>query len=72
VASGESERVGTIVVRVWVQHGDRLLRARITSRRDLAVDEEVSVPVVGAGTASAVVHDWLTAFERGDDPVTGP
>ena len=64
MAAGESERVGTVVVRVWAQHGDPLLRARIVSRRDLSIDEEVSVAVVGAGQASAIVADWLAAFER--------
>ena len=64
MADGESERVGTLVVRVWIEDGDSRLRARIVSRRDLTVDDEVSLAVVGADFAAVIVTDWLHAFER--------
>jgi hypothetical protein len=49
-----------------------VLRARITARHDVLVKQETSVAVEGADAVTAIVHDWLEAFERGDDPVTGP
>ena len=79
VTEDELERTGVLVVRAWKQVGSLLLRARITGRSDVLVDEETTVTVAGAENASRAVHDWLTAFEEdcsegagesGDAPVT--
>ncbi len=55
------------MVRAWKRVGGKLLRARITGRRDVLADEETSITVAGAENASRAVHDWLVAFEQEAD-----
>ena len=64
------ERTGVLVVRAWKRVGTKLLRARITARRDVLADEETTITVAGAAKASEAVHDWLVAFEQDAD--SGP
>jgi hypothetical protein len=66
----EEELTGVLVVRAWKRVGTKLLRARITGRRDVLADEETSITVAGADRASEAVHDWLAAFEQDAD--SGP
>ena len=63
-AAEERKRTAVLVVSAWTEVGSRLLRARITGRRDVFANEETSVTVAGAETASKVVHDWLVDFEQ--------
>jgi hypothetical protein len=78
VAQNELERTGVLVIRTWKRVGSKLLRARITGRRDVLRGEETSVTVAGAEWASKAVLEWLVAFEQeaddgpesGDVPVT--
>jgi hypothetical protein len=67
----ELERTGVLVVRAWQRVGSKLLRARITGRRNVLDEEETSITVAGADKASQAVHDWLVAFERETDDGAG-
>ena len=59
------EQTGVLVVRVWVE-GDppRRLRGRITRTSDITARDEVSSVVSSAQEIKAVVHTWLSEFER--------
>jgi hypothetical protein len=67
VAQERLERTGVLVVRAWKRVGDKLLRARITGRRDVGADEETTVTIAGAEHASKAVDEWLVAFEQDPD-----
>ena len=67
MAQERLERTGVLVVRAWKRVGDKLLRTRITGRRDVLADEETSVTVAGAENASKAVKEWLVAFEQDPD-----
>jgi hypothetical protein len=61
------ERTGALVVRAWKPAGSQVLRARITARIDVLVDEETCVTVAGAEGVSDALHEWLVAFDHGRD-----
>jgi hypothetical protein len=60
--TGRTERTGVLVVRAWIEEPDDSLRARITGRLDVARADEMSVTVVDADAAVAVVAHWLSEF----------
>ena len=64
VLSGETERVGVLVIRVWMEPADATLVARISGRSDVLVDGDTSMTVTGSEAVGRVVDDWLVAFER--------
>ena len=65
MAGGVADRTGVLVVRVWIENGQALLRARITGRLDVGRDDEMTTVVAGAQAAAAAVGRWLDEFERG-------
>jgi hypothetical protein len=64
VLSDETERVGVLVIRAWVEPADGTLVARLSGRTDVLADDETSVTVTGSDAVGQAVYDWLVAFER--------
>ena len=59
------EQTGVLVVRIWVEgdHPQRL-RGRITRTSDVTARDELSSVVSSVQEIKAVVHTWLSEFER--------
>jgi hypothetical protein len=59
----DTERTGVLVVRAWIEAGERGgLRARITRTLDVSTHEEVSSSAATPAEITRVVVDWLDAF----------
>jgi len=58
------ERVGLLVVRVWLEGKpeERGLRARITHTRDLAEGAEVVTAAATPADVYVAVREWLEAY----------
>lgn len=59
----EPERVGVLVIRVWLEPAGCRLVAKISGRTDVLAEEETSVMAIGSAAASRTAHEWLVAFE---------
>jgi hypothetical protein len=66
--NGGAERVGVLVIRIWVE-GEVEPRARITASMDLAQPRQTSVMVASVDEACELVRDWLTRFVASDQGV---
>jgi hypothetical protein len=68
--SDEPQRVGVLVIRVWLEPAGGGVIARITGRRDVLSADDETIVVTGDEAAVAVVRDWILAFEHasGDSP----
>jgi len=60
----EPERVGILVIRIWLEPAGGAVVARITCRRDLLSGDEESLVVAGHDAAVGFVRDWILAFQR--------
>jgi hypothetical protein len=60
----EPERVGVLVVRVWLEPAGDGVVARITARRNVLTDDEEAVVVTSGEAAVGVVREWIAAFAR--------
>jgi hypothetical protein len=75
-AVGESDRIGVLVIRAWLEDdgvpGD--LRARITETLDVSAPSPVEAVAASEEEIVAVVVAWLRAFTgRADQPMAdGP
>ncbi|HWH35038.1 MAG TPA: hypothetical protein VNT56_06910 [Acidimicrobiales bacterium] len=58
----ERERVGVLVVRVWHEDGSTHFRARIVSRLDVDVDQQVVRHVGRPAEVSGIVQAWVDEF----------
>jgi hypothetical protein len=60
---GSAERVGTLILRVWLEdRGASTLRIRMIGRLDLDVDDQDSAAAATVEEAVAYVRAWLERF----------
>jgi hypothetical protein len=59
--NGGLERVGVLVIRIWVE-GEAECRARITASMDVAQPRQTTVMAASVDEACEFVRDWLTRF----------
>lgn len=67
MAASADERTGVLVVRVWMNQGERTddpprLRARITRTLDVAAEEELISTAGSTEEVCETVRAWLDAF----------
>jgi hypothetical protein len=66
--NGGPERVGVLVIRIWVE-GEAGPRARITASMDVAQARQTTVMASSVDEACELVRAWLTRFVAGDQGV---
>jgi hypothetical protein len=57
-----TDRVGVMVVRIWIESSAGSLRARITETPDLSSPEQVSHAAATVDEIVAIVRAWVEAF----------
>jgi hypothetical protein len=67
MSASPTDRVGLLIVRVWLQEPDGHLVARITQTLDLAGQRPRVAVVASSEEVSAAVRAWLGAFVVGAD-----
>lgn len=68
MTSARHERVGVLIVRVWIEVGSPSgVRARITETSDLEQGERTSTVAGTKEEIVAIVSQWLDAFAAGED-----
>ena len=66
--NGGPERVGVLVIRIWVE-GEAEPRARITASMDVAQPRQTTVMASSVDEVCTIVRDWLTRFMPPDQGV---
>jgi hypothetical protein len=62
----ERERVGVLILRLWIEpEGDQIVRARITYRDDINSEITGSGSARGVEDACEKVCDWIRTFQLG-------
>ena len=67
--SAGTDRVGVMVVRVWIEEPSGFFRARLTRTLDVNVREQTMQVASTSEEILAIVGEWLDAF-LGDADVT--
>lgn len=60
--SAAIDRVGVMVVRVWVEQPSRCLRARLSCTLDVSDRDQTTQVASTSEEILAIVADWLDAF----------
>jgi hypothetical protein len=65
-SGGPADRVGVLVVRVWVESGSgpEALRARLTSRLDVDEENEETIGAVSIDEILGLTRAWLERFRN--------